>query len=360
MRSMIAIRRLVTLRCMPDWQERVTRESPPAIRAEHELRYGLAAPLVRGAALWCDLGCGSGVAGRAALHQGEPPTRVVLVDVAEDALADAGRELGVDDPLTLQADLADADDVARVRAELLEHAGEGDRVITCFETIEHLQSFVPLLRMLVDLAEQHDFTVLGSVPNDAFWSMQNPHHQTVWGEGAFDELRSLLPADHVVLHQLALQGSAVAADAPASHDVTASVDPDGVASHFLFVIGPRSGDVAPGARVVQADLEEQRRWEREREAFLASLQPEVEKLRNEVRTMSDEFADWRGYIHELEGKLGLPLSGVERGQEAPRASENGAGAADADATQPLKDSDATEPRKDADATQPLEDPSKNA
>jgi hypothetical protein len=256
---------------MPDRHEHVSRGAAPAIRAEHELRYSLAAPLVRGAGLWCDLGCGSGVPGRAALQQGEPPARVVLVDVAAEALAGAARELGVDDPLTLQADLSDADEVARVRAELLEQAGEGERVITCFETIEHLRSFVALVGMLVELAEHHGFTVVGSVPNEEFWSLQNPHHHTVWGEGAFDELRTLLPADHVVLRQVALQGSAIAADSPAAFDVKVDVDPAGVVSHYVFAIGPRSGDVAPGARVVQADLEEQRRWEREREAEIAYL-----------------------------------------------------------------------------------------
>jgi hypothetical protein len=310
---------------MPDWQERVTRESEPAIRAEHELRYSLAAPLVHGAALWCDLGCGSGAAATGAIAAGEPPSRVVLVDVAPHALEDARRELRIDGAVTLQADLADEAEVRRVRAELLEHAGDGARVVTCFETIEHLTSFAALVELLVELAEQHGFTVIASVPNDEFWSLENPHHHTVWGEGAFEELRSLLPDDHVVLHQLTLQGSAVApagAD-PEMRALQAEVDPTGVPSHFLIAMGPAREQVVGGTRVVQADLEDQRRWERERESDLVYTQAQYDHVRAEVQAMSKEFEDWRAYIHDLEGRLGLPLSGVERGEEPPTGSANG-------------------------------------
>src|SRR4051812_16931636 len=174
---------------MPDWQERVTRESEPAIRVEHQLRYALAAPLIAGAELWCDMGCGSGIAAADALGRSEHPTRTVLVDIADDALAQAARELRLENVSTVAADLSSADDLQRVRAELLEHAGEGRRVITCFETVEHLANFVPLAGLLTDLAEQHGFTVVASVPNDAFWSLENPHHQGSWGDGAFEELR---------------------------------------------------------------------------------------------------------------------------------------------------------------------------
>jgi hypothetical protein len=62
------------------------------------------------------------------------------------------------------------------------------------------------------LADHHDFTVSLSVPNDAFWSIENPFHHTMWGEGAFEELRRLLPADHVVARQFALQGSLAQGD----------------------------------------------------------------------------------------------------------------------------------------------------
>ena len=69
----------------PDWEERITRATNPAIRIEHETRYRMAVPVIRDAPVWCDLGCGNGIAAAAAL--GEPfGGRAVLVDVAEDAL----------------------------------------------------------------------------------------------------------------------------------------------------------------------------------------------------------------------------------------------------------------------------------
>lgn len=322
---------------MPDWQERVTRESEPAIRVEHELRYAMAAPIIAGATLWCDLGCGSGVAAADALGRGQHPARTVLVDVAEDALAQAARELRHEAVTTVAADLSSAEGVQRVRAELLEHAGDGVRCITCFETIEHLADFVPLVGLLTELAEQHGFTIIASVPNDAFWSLENPHHQGSWGEGAFEELRRLLPSGHVTFAQLPLQGSAVAptGDVPAeAHSVDVNVDAAGVPSHLLIAFGPETARVAVGAGVVQVDLAERRRWERERESHLQYMECELAKERAEIRKMSAEFADWRKYIHELEEKLGLPLSGTDAAEQAASA-QNGAGTDDV--TQPLPD-----------------------
>ena len=297
---------------MPDWQERITRESEPELRVEHELRYALVRGLVRDSALWCDLGCGNGVAAARALS-GTPPRRTVLVDVDAGALEQSERELPLDDVVTVTADLSDPSDVAQVRATLLEHAAEGGGCITCFETVEHLDAFPPLVSMLSDLSESHGFTVVLSVPNDAFWAVENPHHKTMWGEGSFEELRRLLPAGHVALRQLPLLGSVVAGeDAEEHHKVDVTADGGGVPSHFLVAFGPRVEELATAAEIVQADLEEQRRWVRQREADLAylnDLQEEVAKLRSEVQWMSNEFEDWRSYIHELEGKLGLPLSG---------------------------------------------------
>jgi SAM-dependent methyltransferase len=294
---------------MPDWQERITRDSGPSLRVEHELRYELAAPLIRGAALWCDLGCGNGVAA-ARILETEPPQRAFLVDVDPAALETAGRELGMLEAQTLQADLAAAGDVAELRTALLAAATAGPRTVTCFETIEHLASFVPLVELLTELAEQHEFTVVASVPNDAFWSIENPHHQTMWSEGAFEELRRLLPPGHVALRQVALQGSAIVTENGADdRTVAVGVDPAGVPSHLLVAFGPAADRIAPGAHVVQADLEEERLWVRQREAHLSFLEAEVNTLRAEVQSNSAEFEQWRSYIHELEEKLGLPRSG---------------------------------------------------
>jgi 2-polyprenyl-3-methyl-5-hydroxy-6-metoxy-1,4-benzoquinol methylase len=292
---------------VPDWQERITRDTEPAIRVEHQLRYALAAPIVHASALWCDLGCGTGVGAAHGLG-GKLPGRTLLVDVADAALEHARRELPGENVSTMQADLSTEEGVAAVAAALTEQAGDGPGTITCFECIEHLASFVPLVSKLVQLAERHGFTVLLSVPNDAFWSIENPHHQTSWGESAFEELRTLLPADHVLLRQVVLQGSAVVRGDDAAPDlrpVDVELEPRGVPSHLLVAFGPERERVALGAAVSQVDMEEQRRWERQREADLSLLKD----YGSEIHAMSKELADYRAYIHDLERRLGLPLSG---------------------------------------------------
>jgi len=297
---------------VPDWQERITRDTEPAIRVEHQLRYALAAPLIQASELWCDLGCGTGVGAARALD-GKLPGRALLVDVAADALETARRELPGENVSTMQADLSSEEGVAAVVAALTEQAGDGPATVTCFECIEHLASFAPLVGALVQLAERRGFTVLLSVPNDAFWAIENPHHQTSWGEGAFEELRSLLPADHLLLRQVVLQGSAVVrGDAqPELRPVEVGLEPGGVPSHLIAAFGPERERVATGAAVAQVDMEEQRRWERQREADLSMLKD----YGNEIQAMSKELAEYRAYIHELERRLGLPLSGEPSEEE---------------------------------------------
>jgi hypothetical protein len=302
----------VTLAFVPDWQERITHDTEPAIRVEHRLRYALAAPLVHASELWCDLGCGTGVGAAQALG-GKLPARTLLVDVAAGALESARRELPGENVSTMQADLSTEDGVAAVVAALTEQAGDGPVTITCFECIEHLASFPPLVGALVQLAERRGFTVLLSVPNDAFWSIENPHHQTSWGEGAFEELRSLLPDDHLLLRQLVLQGSAVIRGdaAPELRRIEVELEPGGVPSHLIAAFGPARERVAAGAAVAQVDMEEQRRWERQREADLSMLKD----YGTEIQAMSKELAEYRAYIHDLERRLGLPLSGEPSEEE---------------------------------------------
>jgi hypothetical protein len=205
---------------------------------------------------------------------------------------------------TLQANLSDPADVAKLAAEL---KGK-DAVVTSFEVIEHLETFVPLVEMLESLKGA---TVVVSVPNDAFWATENPHHKTMWGEGAFAELRSLLPEGHTVAAQLQLNGSAIDPDA------------DGhVPTHFLATWG---GEAAAAVRdVVATDLDAQRDWVRRREADLSFYKvayEQVLKEKNELTALVREhfarFDEWRSYIHDLESRLGLPLSGVSA-EESPR------------------------------------------
>ncbi|HLH14810.1 MAG TPA: methyltransferase domain-containing protein [Solirubrobacteraceae bacterium] len=310
---------------MSDWQERITRETPPAIQAEHELRYRAAAPLILAGGPWADLGCGNGIAAARALGE-RRPRHVVLVDAEQDAVSRAAQTLALEDAVTMTADLTDGDSLARIEQELSRMPGAP--VLTCFEVVEHLRSFVPLLEWASALVEQHDATFVLSVPNDAFWSIENPHHQTVWSEGAFAELRRLLPASHTLLRQVALSGSTLV-PFEQTHaqrlDVTAQAGGERVvATHFIAAFGPRHGELGGGALVVQTDMLEQRRWERQRENDLALMQKlaaeheaEVHELdltimrqRDELQERTVWFDEWRAYIHELERELGRPLSGA--------------------------------------------------
>lgn len=277
---------------MPEWQERITRETRPSIRVEHELRYAAAAPLIRDAGTWLDLGCGAGVAAAAALGAERAP-RAVLVDASEEALAQAVREVPAREHVPVQADLASLDGLAAVRTAL---AQDRDGVVTCFEVVEHLESFVGVVELLAELARERAFTVLLSVPNDAFWAIESPWHKTMWGEGAFEELRRLLPAEHVVIHQVPLQGSSLVPEGFAAVEPPGSVArADAVPSHFLVAFGARATALRARSAVVQADLAAERRWERQRESNLALYE--------------DRLEDWLRYIHDLERRLGLPLSG---------------------------------------------------
>lgn len=279
---------------MTDWQERITRETEPAIRAEHDLRYRIAAPLVLGSASWCDLGCGTGLAAAEALGDGFAG-RAVLVDRDADAVAQATAAVRAGQVQGLTADLTDPAGLGAVRDALI--AGEAPRAVTCFEVVEHLKTFVPLLETLVELAGEHDTTTLLSVPNDAFWAIENPFHETMWSEGAFAELRTLLPDGAVVAHQLSLTGSGVVVDdEERSHDVTVALG-DGVPTHFLAAFGPRAAELRGAVVVEQADLDEQRAWVRRRDSDLLHLIAERD--------------DWRAYIHSLEDRLDLPRSGTE-------------------------------------------------
>ena len=302
---------------MADWQERITRDTQPALRVEHALRYRLAAPLVLGGKTWADLGCGNGVAAADALGD-EFDGRAILVDVDEGATQAAARELGVDDAGAIVADLNEASDVERVRERLL--AGDAPRTVTCFEVVEHLRTFVPLVEMLAKLATDEDTTVLLSVPNDAFWALENPYHETMWGEGSFEELRRLLPEGTVLVRQVALHGSGIVPlDGEDPKATTADVHLRGagaVPTHFLAVMGPRATDLDTHAAVTQVDLDEQRRWERQRESDLAFLQAQAEKWRAELQQHHVWFEEWRAYINDLEGRLGLPPSGASR-EELP-------------------------------------------
>jgi hypothetical protein len=320
---------------MPDWQERITRETAPAIRAEHELRYRLVAPLVGTSAVWADLGSGTGV-GAVAAFGDRRPAHAVLIDLDADAVAAAAQGLAMPDTHQLAGDLTDPDVLTQIGEAILRV--EGERVATCFEVVEHLSTFIPLLEWAGALARKGDATFVMSLPNDAFWSIENPYHATTWGEGAFEELCRLLPAEQTLLHQVALTGSAVVGsnETPERHDLAVDVGGEStIATHFIAAFGPRHKELRHASVVVETDPLAQRRWERQRESSLAlaeamvleqrkaldeqhkalneqreTLQQQVSTQREQLRAQTARFDEWRVYIHELERELGRPLSGA--------------------------------------------------
>jgi hypothetical protein len=315
---------------MSDWQERITHETAPAIRAEHELRYRIAAPLILAGGPWADLGCGNGLAAAAALGE-KRPGGAVLVDVERAAVTLAAGELGLTHATQLVADLTDRTALEGVGEALLE-LGDGPTV-TCFEVIEHLSTFLPFIDWAVALAEAHAATFVISVPNDAFWAIENPHHLTAWSEGAFEELCQLLPSERTLLRQIGLTGSALLdwEATPTRYQLAVDVGEEvAVATHLVAAFGPRHAEVWRGALTVQTDQLDQRRWERQREsnivlaeqlareqkAAIDAQEQIIVEQRAELREQTATFDQWRIYIHELEAELGRPLSGSSA-EDAP-------------------------------------------
>src|SRR5579875_1891501 len=219
----------------PLWQERLTVESPPEVVVEHQLRYRLLADLLGASASWIDLGCGSGVAAASTLYE-NLPDQVVLVDLEEGVAQDAAARLQAKESTVLAGDLSDPQFLRRLEGQL---SGLKQPIaVSAFEVVEHLPNFAPLLDLLVTAAYRYRATVVLSVPNDAFFAVENPHHKTRWGDGAFAELLSALPAERIVLKQLHLTGSAVVLEPlkrPAAFSTAVTVSPDlaEVPSHFL-------------------------------------------------------------------------------------------------------------------------------
>lgn len=270
------------------WEERISPTSDALLVGEHEARYRFARQAIASADVWCDLGCGTGAGSVRGLGD-VLPSDVVLVDADTEALDAVARTFGDRSPETRQVDLTSADELTAL-GERLTRSG-GSIVLTCFEVIEHLSDFIPLIEWLSSMADG-GVSVVISVPNDVFTSVKNPFHLTMWGSSTVEELRGLLPADHVVATQVALAGSAVAplAEPAPQVPVTATVELAGVPLQYLIAFGPRSADLEPSAVVLSSDVAAQRVWERQREVdneyyrWAASRVEELEAELAEVRS----------------------------------------------------------------------------
>jgi hypothetical protein len=191
------------------------------------------------------------------------------VDIDKAAATEAAGRFPNSDARALPLDLTQEESLASLHASLAPL--DDGLCVTCFELIEHLETFVPLVRFLTECADG-GATVLLSVPNDAFSYVVNPFHRSAWGEGAFAELRELLPTSHVTLEQVAVTGSLLTLrDAP-RQTISVEIEVEeraNVPTHLLAAFGSRATEIALTARASVLDNDSQRTWERQREIDLA-------------------------------------------------------------------------------------------
>lgn len=282
--------------------ERITAESDASVRIEHELRYRWAEPAINGSKSWIDLGCGAGIG--AMVVATDVLERIVLVDADEQALAQANDAFGrrVPDCRTLCLDLADAGALERFAQAV---ATDDGAVVTCFEVVEHLDDHQHLIELLGRLVREQRFTCLLSVPNDAFFGIDNPYHMAKWGAAEFDELLQFLPSPRTVAHQSAFvgsfidpvgggDGSAPSAEAPIERPVDGAA---AVPSHLLVAFGPLAEKLGPVGAGAVVDYGAKRAWERQREA-------DREYFRVRLAQREEEIKHLKYRISELEaGRL---------------------------------------------------------
>lgn len=275
--------------CMTQWEERISGTSDALLLGEHQVRYGWAREAIALAGTWCDLGCGTAAASSRALAD-VLPDRVVLIDAEPAALDEAGRAFGTAQVQTAQVDLTSPVELAALDAKLSN--GPRPTVITCYEVIEHLTDFGPLIEWLGAQAAD-GATVAISVPNDVFTSVKNPFHVTMWGSSTVEELRGLLPDDHVLAVQVALAGSAVRVDAPVTFEGVVDDVSGVVPLQYLMGFGPAADQLVGSAVVLSSDVAAHRVWERQREvdnAYYRAMSAKVPQLEARIVELEAQLA----------------------------------------------------------------------
>lgn len=182
----------------------------------------------------------------------------------------------------------DAEPATRVERDLREQAvapvaaactgriayGDGAEIpegalVTCFDVLDRTEHIAPVVDALLSAARQRSATVVVGVPNDALGGVGGA---SAWGEGSLAELRSLLPAEHVVAGIYELRGAAIVRDcAEAPETVSVQGTPDGAPSGWLLAFGQHADALGGAAAAAPIDRAEQRRWERAREGELEAL-----------------------------------------------------------------------------------------
>ena len=145
----------------------------------------------------------------------------------------------------------------------------GDAVVLASGLLDAVSDLGPVVERLRALADG-GATVVLSVPNQAFDG--EVHGPIVWGEGAFEELQRLLPADAVVARVVELGGVALAVDGsevPAPAEVTPG---DSAPIAMVVAFGPRASELSSSSAVGFADRAAERLHERELQARIAVLE----------------------------------------------------------------------------------------
>lgn len=272
-------------------EERISPNSLPSLVAEHESRYRFARPAVTAAGTWCDLSCGTAAGSSLALLD-VLPAHVVLTDIDEFALAEATENLGGGTRITArQLDLTSTSELGSL-GELLESL-PSPLVVTCFEVIEHLPTFGPLISFLRDVGRA-GATVVLSAPNDVFSGVQNPFHVTAWGASTVSELVQLLPEDRIIATQISLEGTAIIAEyegtIPASAPRPIVELPPPLA--YLVAFGPLIAHLGPVAVTAVSDSLTRRVWEAHRESdanYFRWAAAEVDVLRARIVELETEL-----------------------------------------------------------------------
>jgi hypothetical protein len=215
-------------------------------------------------------------------------------DISEDALGKAADYLGKRDHVRLvPADFNQPDSFGTVQ-QLIDQHRDTRCVLVCFEVLEHLVDFGPMVAF-INQQVNSGLDAFLSVPNDAFFGTQNPFHCTTFGEDSLAELLQLFDSKPQVHKQCPIKGAAIMISAMTQLDeerTTGKVLPklferpqtSTVPSHFIlsFTSTPIS-DPPPIVRFHVADLAAERQWTSQRESDLAYYREETKRLTRQWR-----------------------------------------------------------------------------
>ena len=156
---------------------------------------------------------------------------------------------GIESRVTVTPELAGDHDALREAV-----AAAGSRpMVTAFGVLETLDDHVALVETLVALVEGGEATAIFDVP-DHGTDAEPPSGKPVFTAGSVEELRSILPSDHVVLHEVPLRGAAIIAADAGSEDRTVTITlAPGAPQRVLLAFGPSASSLSTVAAATQFD-----------------------------------------------------------------------------------------------------------